>query len=377
DLLVSAAARPEFYSPSPSLLTRPSESLIATLLPGAQAVRSALRALQTRSMYRLASKDYAAAWADSRACWRLGEHAGRGWTLVHRLIGIACRGAALRNTQAILNEADLPPEVARQILSDFQALKPRIDMAEAIDFGERLMFIDSVLRLRGGGDHDLAAMVGDPGLVSQLDRLRLDANVILRQGNAWYDRLVASASIEDRTERVAELRSFDQEVEQIGQFSGSRIVGGLLSGSRRNELVGDVLLSLFLPAVNAANDAADRDQAYLTLAQTAAALAIYRLEHGEYPEALGQLAPEILPQPPVDLYTGAPLVYQKRGEGYLLYSAFTDGKDDGGDDLSGDIVDGEWTDADDAQPARGDADLVIRMPLPRRDRPSLVEDDSP
>ncbi len=69
-------------------------------------------------------------------------------------------------------------------------------------------------------------------------------------------------------------------------------------------------------------------------------------------------------------YTGQPFVYQRRGDGYLLYSLHENGVDDGGDDAEQPIVGGEWIDdADFRQPDRDASDLVIRLPLPPLELP--------
>jgi len=59
-------------------------------------------------------------------------------------------------------------------------------------------------------------------------------------------------------------------------------------------------------------------------------IAIYRADHGQYPEKLDELAPAVLPQLPVDLYHAKPFVYKRDADGYLLYSTGEDGIDDGG-----------------------------------------------
>jgi hypothetical protein len=87
---------------------------------------------------------------------------------------------------------------------------------------------------------------------------------------------------------------------------------------------------LLLPAVSAAGTAEDRAHARLILMKTAAALAIYQREQGEYPESLDALVPDLLPQEPTDNYTGARLSYTKTPNGYLLVNIGANGVDEGG-----------------------------------------------
>jgi hypothetical protein len=67
----------------------------------------------------------------------------------------------------------------------------------------------------------------------------------------------------------------------------------------------------------------------------AIALEEYRIEHGGYPSALGELVPRYFPTMPVDPWSGRELRYCRHSEtlyasGYLLYSVGMDGVDDGG-----------------------------------------------
>lgn len=92
-------------------------------------------------------------------------------------------------------------------------------------------------------------------------------------------------------------------------------------------------------------------------------LAVHRAENGEYPDALAQLVPDTIPEIPIDLHLGKPISYQRNEkDGYLLYSVYENGVDDGDNDVGGEVVLDEWTDGN---PNHANADLVIRVPLPR------------
>jgi len=57
----------------------------------------------------------------------------------------------------------------------------------------------------------------------------------------------------------------------------------------------------------------------------------YRLTHGQFPESLGALVPEIISQLPHDILNGQPLKYRRTADGqYLLYSVGWNETDDGG-----------------------------------------------
>ena len=96
------------------------------------------------------------------------------------------------------------------------------------------------------------------------------------------------------------------------------------------------------------------------LAHLAFALAIYRAEHGQYPDRLDALVPKYAPEVPRDRFAGEPLRYRRTGADYILYSVGENGRDDGGR-RAGD----EW------QPeAPNDADdIAARTGLPPMPKP--------
>jgi hypothetical protein len=64
--------------------------------------------------------------------------------------------------------------------------------------------------------------------------------------------------------------------------------------------------------------------------ETAVAIKLYHAKHGEYPESLSDLTPDILPKVPVDEFTGKPLIYGRKGASFVVYSVGRDLTDDGG-----------------------------------------------
>lgn len=66
-------------------------------------------------------------------------------------------------------------------------------------------------------------------------------------------------------------------------------------------------------------------------ARLACALERFRLGHGEFPQSLAELAPEFIPQVPVEIVNGEPYHYRITDDGgFVLYSVGMDLRDDGG-----------------------------------------------
>jgi hypothetical protein len=141
------------------------------------------------------------------------------------------------------------------------------------------------------------------------------------------------------------------------------------SRGHRSDRVADWLLVTLDPVFSGAVKAATHGDAQLALTKTAAALAAWRADRGPdappYPERLDDLVPKYLAAVPVDPFTDKALIYERRGDGYLLASVGENGVYDGGDDIDGWIVRGEWQEQEQKvnYPA---VDLVVRMPIPPR-----------
>lgn len=68
----------------------------------------------------------------------------------------------------------------------------------------------------------------------------------------------------------------------------------------------------------------------VNLARMAIALERFKLAHGHYPDALGELAPGVISTLPHDIVGGQPLKYRRTSDNYVLYSIGWNEKDDGG-----------------------------------------------
>jgi hypothetical protein len=88
---------------------------------------------------------------------------------------------------------------------------------------------------------------------------------------------------------------------------------------------------MVFPAVGKAVKKFAAIQASIDLARVACALERYRLAHGEYPETLDALAPQLIEKLPHDIINGQPLHYRRTPDGqFVLYSVGWNETDDGG-----------------------------------------------
>jgi hypothetical protein len=385
DLIVEASKRPRYYAPSPTLIDNDRNLLIEMLLPLSQSVRETGRALSARAMWHLGEGRSEEAWQDVLAIHRLSRLFTQGNTLVEQLIALGTSSSACEATITLLDSGKLTVEQARAVQRDLAALPNFSVMARSLDVTERGAALNAFIRVGTGGGGEMFSALGgvkDNDFGNNVfDVVSVDWNFVLRETNRWYDRLAAAAKLSDHAARVNALQRVEADIQQLVAESRapSTWLAGVVSRQQRSKLVSSIMLGLFLPAVNAAMAAEDRANATLELVRLAAALAVYRAEHGAYPDKLEELVPSVLEAIPVDLHNAKPFIYKREGDGYLLYSLGGNGTDDGGSheqmrllkgkpiyDLSG----AEAASQDTTIPNGAD-DMSIRLPRPVFKLPDL------
>ncbi len=356
-LVIEGTKRPRYFSP---LVPSKDDGLISAVVSGVQKCRGLATALVARAMLHLGEGRSDEAWRDLLACHRLGRHIAQGATLIEELAGIAVDNMASEGDLAYLDRAKLNAGQAADRLHDLRQLPPMPAVADKVDLGERFMFLDCVMLVARYGPRALEGFAGGrpPGAPTAKEKdamARIDWDPALRNGNRWYDRMVAAMRLKDRPAREKALANLERDVKELkAQVSKPEVLAQALlnegpSAKAMGEVIGKILIALLPPAMIKVQQAGDRIEQTRRNLEVAFALAAYRAEHGRYPEKLDALAPQYLPEIPQDMFRGKPLVYRPSEKGYLVYSVGVNGRDERGrtydDDPPGD-------------------DLVVRMPLP-------------
>jgi hypothetical protein len=337
-VVTRASQRPDYYNP---LIARAGEKepglLLGALLPGVQKCRELATALTARAMLRLAEGKLEA-WQDLLACHRLGRLVARGGTLIEGLVGIAIDHIASQADLAYIESARLTPRQIQDRLKDLRDLPPMPPLADKLDLTERFMYLDSVQVIRRGGAGALGGLLDRPGKkpdAKELQALELiDWEPALRNGNQYYNRLVAALRHKDRVERLKGLARIEDDLLGLKKEGGPENLAKLLQKDPLDKAIGkkigDVLVTLFMPAAGRIHDAYDRVEQNQRNRHLAFALAAYQREHKAYPAKLDDLAPRYLPAVPNDIFSGKALIYRPSAKGYLLYSVGANGKDEEG-----------------------------------------------
>jgi hypothetical protein len=289
---------------------------VGVILAHSNDARQAAMALLSRAMLRLGEKEYQAAWDDLIACRRLGLLIRQGPTLVESLVGNAIEELAIAGQVEFLAAAELTADQWAALQADCEKLPARAPLADKFDFAERLMSLDMILAIARQGPKALQDITGGnlDNPLTQMALAGVDWNAPLEMANEWMDRVVAVARIEDAEQRAIAAEKLEADI--MAMVAESRdpwgIPGAVLSRDRASEKVGQIVISLLLPAVNAMLHSDGRLQTRSRLLRVGLALAGYKAKTGDYPSALAEL------------------VYKKTADGYLLYSIGDNQKDEGG-----------------------------------------------
>jgi hypothetical protein len=356
-LVMEASSRSHYYSPVVPPKTKRGRAALTASLSGVQRRREMVDMLTARAMLRAGQGAHDAAWQDLLACHRLSRLIGSGGTLIEGLIGITLENQTSKADLAYLEHAERNAKRIGKYLGDLRKLPALPVMADKLDLCERFMFFDVVMMMDRHGPKVLERLssaksdwTDDANPMDARGMELIEWDLVLRNANRWYDRLAAAMRLKERDRREEQLEQMEKEQIKLRRNAVSLTVvlklllaskeGARIEASKR---IGDILISLLAPAVRKIQQAVDRTQQVENNLTLAFALALYRAEHGRYPEKLDALAPKYLPRIPQDVFSGKFLIYRPSETGYLLYSVGVNGRDDGG---------------------RGD-DLAVRMPLPK------------
>jgi hypothetical protein len=354
--LREAVKKPQFYSPIiPEKGEKGSKGIISALLPGAQTCREVAAAFACRAMLYLGHGNSAEAWQDLLACHRLGRLVGRGGPLIEGLVGMAIELIACRGDVAFLDRAKPDAKLIERCLRDLLALPPLPPVVDKVDLSERYQLLDTIMLLdRNGLAHLTGVAEGQPAVPAGFgDALAgIDWNPALETANKWFDRMAAAMRETDRTKRNQQLGQIEAEMRNLkSNIEGGAALKNAGTPTARGQAVGDILVTLLMPAVGKVQDAADRARQTFDTVIVAYALTWYQRFNGQYPDSLAKLAPTYLSAVPLDFFSGRDLIYKPGPNGFLLYSVGVNGRDDGGRGYDG-------------QPA-GD-DIVVQIPQPAK-----------
>jgi len=236
---------------------------------------------------------------------RMSEHAASEPTLIAQLVAIAIQAITFNAVKHILYERRLEPGVA----NDFQEYLSRIDLRKTFTdgmIGERAMGIETIEGFRRGvyGREELPTT---PTYNSSIawPLWKLDELTYID-----YMSRVVEAQRLPYARGVAEIESANKECEDLPFYQ--------------------VFAKMLIPVFSRAIHKRAQATANIGLCRVVLALKAYKYERGAYPDSLDQLQQTLDWELPEDPFSGTEFIYQRHGEGFILYSIGQDLEDDGG-----------------------------------------------
>ncbi|MEM6551939.1 MAG: hypothetical protein AAF750_07405 [Planctomycetota bacterium] len=314
----------------PIITKAPEAMLYLILLPELGETRSLARGLVVRAHRALAHGDLDAVIRDWRAIQKLGHHTSANPIIISRLVGYSIQTMADHLAVRLLAHPDVTVQQVQQMAIVWAAVYPVPSIADAIDFVERIMLLQSLQAVAAGRIPPEDFFDGRGRFAVRSPAFRIDP--ALRQMNRRYDQLVQIAELQRFQAFNESLARFQEELE-TAQDPVTGIRGRHGDASERfSAWLGDSLAGWSLLSLDSAFASNLDANSRLELLQLAIALRLHRFEHQRYPATLDALTPKYIAKLPVDRYDGRPLTYKPGPDGttYLLYAVGRNGQDDGG-----------------------------------------------
>lgn len=351
ELIKQAADKSHFFLPSCHETAK--VRMLERTLPNLGLCRDAARLLLTRAMLRAKQGDAQGAWDDILSVYRLSRLLAQQPSIITGLIAVSLETLAHDSAQRLAVEGGLTSEQLNRCRVQLSAMKPRSSIQQALDIDERFMALDSIGMLR---ESVLSRKLPEPVRIF-VDNA-VDWNFVLREMNKWcdgYPRFEGARTAAQRLELVSAMndrgkahqKAFRARLEPTEEEKAKFNLNDQLAviqwfavrtmslppdqwqGSMSKDLA-DWMIGILSPGLGNSVQFSEIVQSKMVLTQITFALMAYRTDKGQFPARLIDLVPHHLLDVPADHFTLKPLIYQPRGNSFLLYSLGTNQKDDGG-----------------------------------------------
>ncbi|MGL6074498.1 MAG: hypothetical protein ACRC8S_10090 [Fimbriiglobus sp.] len=316
-----ASLKPRYYSP---IISRDEKTgrkdLLVKSSPACAFVTEAIikEVLLVRALFRIQQRDFEGAWEDVMTCQRLARLFSQGLTIeAHLSLRIHEMSAIV--LAEILHAAAWDEDHLRRKLEAWEKLPPWKPLLEMMEY-DRLLNLSCLEATRRDGQlsKQIPLVYSGHLFKMKVTTHHTDWNVIYRSIQKTHQKCIEiyknpDAEIQQSSFKTmrSELKTTLSRIDSLGQFG--RYFPPLFTDQ---ELA--AVFSRMIVFVNENHSFLDADRVTSQdMIRTSFALAIYRCQHGEYPESLDQLQ---LQRIPYDRFAKEPVIYAQVDEGYILAS---------------------------------------------------------
>ncbi len=308
------------------------DKLTSILLPNFSNMRGFVRLLYCR-IWLIDGDDQAKILADLRPTYMMARHIQeKGPTLIEQLVGNAINTMSAYQTRQLLRMGIIKAESFPALAKFLDETYPHGYLKMSLS-GELICGLDIIQRTFTNGG------LGGGHLCPQafLDQLDL---VTQDKEDSWEKlmkkpQLVFFITHPRRNETTEKMKEYYALLDQWNVSPYEQSLKGKYPGKEFLEKnKNNLILSVFLPALESAMESKYRGKAEFEATRTVIALLQYKQDRGRYPETLTDLVPEYLKELPRDPYGPDTMIYRRNGEDFLLYSRGVNFEDNGGKHLA-------------------------------------------
>jgi hypothetical protein len=298
---------------------------LGTSLPHLSKIRY-LANLEALRVYLFSEeKEYKRAIESAQTGLRLGDSLADEPTIISQLVRKTIDETAMNSFQSIFNSY---PD--KNLIDDYRKVISEIDKKDKklARFEAELAFFNSLLKTQSNFLNFVSGIrYGQTEYFGQKIRRKIFNKIfggylvkpLLEQNHIFY--------IQKMTALIALSNSpFFLQKEKFREWDQDLMVN-IVAWSKRGKCM---ISAMLLPAISSILEQQVKYTATLDSFKLALALKIYKQKHGYYPDKIAILSPEVIPELPLDPFTGKEYIYRKEGRGFIVYSIGLNEKDDNG-----------------------------------------------
>jgi hypothetical protein len=310
------------------------ESLISTLLPHVQSMRTCARILTVDTRWAIETENWERAVQNVEAMFGLSRQASEPGFFIGLLVSCAISQISCDALYEVI--AAGAEQLSDNHLERLQRAAEYDSMWDLVNFETERAFFDDLLQRTftddGNGDGRITA-AGLEVLTNFRTLLGISTEANQDIQSAWgklYTRVVGPTSLiwmPSRREHVAYADDFYGTIEQrfFEPYHVDKMDDVESSVSERFQI-----FLMMMPAVQLVRGAVARTEVNRQSVATAVAIYRFHRQHNRWPDSAGEVVGEYLNSFPIDPLNGQPLVYLPKDGGFILYGFGIDGDDDGG-----------------------------------------------
>lgn len=251
---------------------------------------------------------------DVLAMYRLGQHSSSSATLVEELVGIAISDMANFKVAAICVSKKPSSQQLRKLQKAVEGFVPCRSLAKILQSSERFTMMDTLISI-GRGEYDALTPDGTMDLTNFLTGIggkTVDWQECSLVVNAWYDRLVDVAKIEDDQKRLQAFLQIEKEMAEMDaevRSPSSTFLTVLGGRESKGKAMGQIMNGMLTPSCSSIANAETRSKTYFRITQIFISLAAFEKDNGFYPKTLAQLVPQYIKSIPLDPYSNLEFKY--------------------------------------------------------------------